>query len=115
MPSRLRLPILLVALFLVAPARGLAQTATYHLHKEVSDVDVLAGQLKTAGPEPPVTPYQSMDFKNLPVGDYNMKSFYTPPNVPNVAGVIPSGSLVSITFYMKKTSNWGVIVPRATT
>src|SRR5688572_21397955 len=115
MRSRRRFPLAMTVLVMLFPAIGTAQTtATYHLHKEAADIDAGAGQLRTSGPDAAITSYQTIDLKNLPAGDIHLKFFYTQANVPNVAGVIPAGSIVSFTLYAKKTSNWGAIVLRAT-
>jgi hypothetical protein len=56
---------------------------------------------------------QSAELKNQPVGEYIVKAFDTQAAVPNAAGVIPSGSNVSFTLWMKRSSTFGTMFPRA--
>ena len=56
---------------------------------------------------------QSSNLKSQPVGEYLIKAFDTQSGVPNKSGVIPAGSTVTFTLWMKKTSASGVIYPRA--
>ncbi|MCI0420090.1 MAG: hypothetical protein L0312_12845, partial [Acidobacteria bacterium] len=71
-----------------------SQTATYHLHKEASTTSGLF-ELKTAGPDTASFAVQSIELKNQPAGEYIVKAFDTQAGVPNVSGLIPSGSNVT--------------------
>jgi YD repeat-containing protein len=89
-----------------------AQTATYHLHKEASSTATLF-QLKTAGPDGTSLAAQSANLKNAAAGEYLIKAFDTQAGVPNIAGIIPAGSTVSFTLWMRKTTTSGTLFPRA--
>jgi YD repeat-containing protein len=88
-----------------------AQTATYRLHKEASSSTGLF-QLKTAGPDAASQAIQTADLKNT-TGEKVIKEFDTQVGDPGASGVIPTGSTVSFTLWMKKSANAGVITPRA--
>jgi hypothetical protein len=94
------------------PIAAHAQTATYHLHREVSKTSGLF-QLKTAGPDAGDMTISSADFRNQPPSEYLVKAFDTPAGVPNATGTIPAGSMVSLTLWMKKSANAATIYPRA--
>jgi hypothetical protein len=76
------------------------QTATYHLHKEVSTFN----ELLTAGPDATSVALTTV-LTNKAAGDYLIKEFETQPSVPNTAGVIPTSSTFSFSLYMRKTAN----------
>src|SRR5438067_5648554 len=81
-----------------------AQTATYHLHKEASTINTTSDKLLTAGPDAAVTALTTT-LTNKNAGDYLIKEFETQTGVPNSAGVIPSGSTLNFSVYMRKTAN----------
>jgi hypothetical protein len=89
-----------------------AQTATYRLHREASSTSGQF-QLKTANPDAAILAIQSAEFKNTAVGEKLIKQFDTQSGVPNLAGTIPSGSIVTFNLWMKKTANVGTMFPRA--
>lgn len=89
-----------------------AQTTTYHLHSEGSSTSGLF-QLKTAQPDAPSSAAQSINLKNHAAGEYIVKAFDTQTGVPNVSGVIPAGSPITLTLWMKKTGTAGTMFPRA--
>jgi YD repeat-containing protein len=89
-----------------------AQTTTYHLHKELSSTTNLF-QLQTSNPDGTTAAATSANLKNLATGEYIVKAFDTQANVPNVSGVIPAGSTVTFTLWMKKSATSGVMYPRA--
>jgi YD repeat-containing protein len=99
-------------LILFIPLGAQAQTATYHLHKENSSTSGLF-QLKTAGPDGSNLTLTSAELRNQANGEYLIKAFNTQANVPNAAGTIPSGSVVTFTLWMRKTANVGTMFPRA--
>ncbi len=105
-----RYPCVFALIATLAPTAAFAQSATYHLHKEASKT---AGvfQLKTAAPDAGSAAI-NLDLKNRPVGVYKIKDFDTAAGVPNLVGVIPSGSTVSMVLWMRKTANVGAIYPR---
>jgi hypothetical protein len=92
-------------------ARASAQTTTYHLHNEPSGLDAAFRQLKIFGPDISSVAKLSNDLKNLS-GEFPIANFHTQTDVPHLGGVIPSGSTVTFTLWMRKTSNWGTIYPR---
>lgn len=87
-------------------------TTTYHLHKEASTTTGLF-QLKTAGPDGTSLAVQSADLKSQATGDKLIKEFDTQAGVPNAAGIIPAGSALNFTLWMKKTAALGTMFPRA--
>jgi YD repeat-containing protein len=89
-----------------------AQTTTYHLHQEASTTAGLF-QVKTAATDAATTSISSINLKNKNTGEYIIKAFDTPSGVPNSAGVVPSGSTVSFSVWMSRTSTAGAMVPRA--
>ena len=109
----LRIPSAILLLLAISSGFGTyvkAQTATYHLHKEVSSGSVY--QLKAGGPDGASLAFQSANLKNL-TGEQPVKSFETPVGVPGTAGIIPAGSTVYFTLYMRKTANYGTLYPHA--
>jgi YD repeat-containing protein len=103
-----RLALLLIFSSTIAVAVH-GQTATYHLHAENS-----AGinQLKTAGPDAASSTLTSINLKNLANGDYIIGQFATLSGVPNAAGIIPAGSAVSVSLWLRKSSAQGTMFPR---
>lgn len=102
-----------IVLLLINSSNSLSQsTATYHLHQETSATGGLF-QLKTAAPDTASVAVQSADLKNQPTGEYLIKAFDTAAGVPNMSGTIAASSTVSFTLWMKKTANFGTMVPRA--
>src|SRR5262245_41690217 len=95
----------------LAPPAAFAQSATYHLHKELSKTAGVL-QLKAAAPDAGSAAI-NLDLRNKPVGAYSIEDFDTAAGVPNLGGVIPSGSTVSMVLWMRKTANVGVMYPRA--
>jgi hypothetical protein len=112
-PSLSRTVLLVFSVIMVAAALKdvNGQPATYHLHKDTS-IGVL-NQLKTAGPDAATAAVTSLNLKNLATGEHLIKEFETLSNVPNVSGVIPSGSTVTVTLWLKKTASVGTMFPRA--
>ncbi len=88
-----------------------AQTATYRLHREASSTANLF-QLKTANPDAAILDVQSINLKNVAVGEYIVKAFDTQSGVPNSSGVVVSGSSVTFSLWMKKTATAGTMFPR---
>jgi YD repeat-containing protein len=94
------------------PAAAHAQSAMlYHLHREQSKTNGLF-QLRPADPDANATSI-SFDLRNQPANEYLVKAFDTVAGVPNAAGIIPAGSTVSVTLWMRKTSAAGTMYPRA--
>lgn len=93
------------------PAQG--QTATYHLHNQLSNNIFSHRQMRTDGPAPTTVVIQSADLKNA-TGTASVDLFDTLSNVPNVSGTIPALTTVSATVWMKKTANYGVFRPNFT-
>ena len=105
-----RLILLLIFSSIIAVAVN-GQTATYHLHAENS-----AGvyQLKTAGPDAPSSVLKSINLKNAANGNYLIAPFVTLSGEPNASGIIPAGSVVSVSLWLRKSSSQGVMFPRVT-
>ena len=85
-----------------------AQTPTYHLHDDANGI-----YLSAAAPDAAATTLYSQDLKSLNVGEYQVQQFLTPTGVPGNNGVIPGGTTVSFTLWMRKTANKGTMYPRA--
>jgi hypothetical protein len=82
----------------------------YHLHKEASDINRLL-RIRAAPPDSPATTVQSGNVGNA-TGEIAIKAFATDSGIPGVAGSIPSGTPITFTLYMRKTTGNGVIYPR---
>ena len=105
--------ITLACLTLVSSSRLLsAQPAIYHLHREASATPGLL-LMKQAAPDAAATALRTIDLKNRPVGEYVLKEFDTAANDPNVAGSLASGASYTFILWMKRTSNFGTLLPRA--
>ncbi|HEY2361274.1 MAG TPA: IPT/TIG domain-containing protein, partial [Candidatus Angelobacter sp.] len=103
---------LLLLLSWACSQAGVAQTATYHLHKEASALTVADDKLLTAGPDG-TSVALTTPLTSKAVGEYLIKEFETQTGVPNTAGVIPSGSTLTFNLFMRKTANTGTVFPRA--
>jgi hypothetical protein len=89
--------------------------ATYYLHSESSPVTWGARYLKTTPADSPPLVLTSGNLKGKnPPWDGTYGSWDTATGVPGFEGVIPSGSVVTVTLWMKKTTNWGRVFPHAT-
>ncbi|MFL6311458.1 MAG: beta strand repeat-containing protein [Terriglobales bacterium] len=91
---------------------GVAQTATYHLHKEASAITAADDKLLTAGPDGTSVALTTA-LTSKAAGEYLIKEFETQTSDPNTAGVIPSGSTLTFNLFMRKTANTGTVFPRA--
>ena len=69
--------------------------------------------MKQAAPDAAATALRTIDLKNRPVGEYVLKEFDTAANDPNVAGSLASGASYTFILWMKRTSNFGTLLPRA--
>jgi YD repeat-containing protein len=98
-----RIPSFFAVLVLVLPLAQ-AQTAVYHLHKEPSGINSNFDQLKTTGPDASSTALTKA-LANQVAGDYVIKEFETQTSIPNAPGVIPSGSTMSFSLFMRKTAS----------
>src|SRR6476661_4682456 len=87
---------------------GFAQTATYHLHKEASAITAADDKLLTVGPDGASTALTTT-LTSKAAGEYLIKEFETQAGDPNTAGVIPSGSVLNFTLFMRKTANVGTV------
>ena len=113
MTNQVRRVLLVISFFLYAASAG-AQTV-YHLHREPVDdffTENCSYSLRTTGPNSTVLPVLSNDLKNQPLGTGEFACFETFTGVPS-GGTIPSNSTVTFSMSMKKTTQWGVIYPRA--
>jgi hypothetical protein len=91
---------------------GVAQTATYHLHKEASALTSTDDKLLTAGPDG-TSVALTTTLTSKAAGEYLIKEFETQTGDPNTAGIIPSGSTLTFNVFMRKTANTGTVFPRA--
>jgi YD repeat-containing protein len=101
-----------VPLLALAPGVAFGQSTALHLHKEASNTGGGVLQLKTAGPDS-ASSTLTVDLRRRPVGEYAIRAFDTASGSPNAAGVIPAGSSVSVTLWMRKTASGGSMYPRA--
>src|ERR1700724_2210001 len=106
---RLALALALSSVFSLAAT---AQTATYHLHKEASTINTGFDKLLTTGPDASSIALAAT-LTNKAAGEYLIKESETQTSVPNSPGVIPSGSTLSFSLWMRKTANVGTVFPRA--
>jgi hypothetical protein len=89
-----------------------AQTTTYHLHKEASTTSGL-DQLKSIGPDSTSFALLSNNLQSASVGEYLIQQFDSQAGDPGNSGTIPSGSTVTLAFWMRKTASIGTMTPRA--
>src|SRR5438270_5816940 len=108
---RLHFALLLIFSWALSLA-GVAQTATYHLHKEASAITAADDKLLTAGPDG-TSVALTTTLTSKAAGEYLIKEFETQTGDPNTAGVIPSGSTLTFNVFMRKTANTGTVFPRA--
>ena len=100
---------MIVSAFIAAP---LCAQTTYHLHDEPSSTAGLS-QLKTAGPDAARVVTRTANLKKQPAGAATIRTFDTQEGVPDRGGVIPGGSTVTFTIWMRKSSAAGTVFPRA--
>ncbi|HEU4890864.1 MAG TPA: carboxypeptidase regulatory-like domain-containing protein [Vicinamibacterales bacterium] len=103
--------LLAVGLVLLCATVVSAQTTTYRLHNEDSGDFFCFRSLKLATADAAAVGVQSTDLKNK-TGTATFACFQT-MTAPANGGTIPSGSTITFTVSMKKTSNWGTIFPYA--
>jgi YD repeat-containing protein len=90
-----------------------AQTAIYHLHKEVSATNSAYDQLQTANPDAASIAVASADMKNTTAAEFLVKRFDTQSPVASAGGAIPGGSTVSFSIFMSKSAAAvGTMFPR---
>ena len=90
-----------------------APNATYYLHQESSSVTIGYLQLKSLPPDSAVAIRSSGNLKGQPPGTASIRRWETQEGVPGFEGVIPSGSVVSVKLWMKKTTARGTVFPWA--
>src|SRR5258708_6090530 len=91
---------------------GVAQTATYHLHKEASAITAADDKLLTAGPDGTSVALTTA-LTTKAGGEYLIKEFEPQTGDPNTAGVILSASPLTFNLFRRKTANTGTVFPRA--
>lgn len=69
--------------------------------------------MKQGAPDAASTALQTIDLKNQAVGEYVLKEFDTAATDPLVAGSLSRGASYVFTLWMKRSSNFGTMVPRA--
>ena len=97
---------------ILAPTTAHAQTP-YHLHKEASTINTALLQLKPDGPDASSFTIESSNLKNLNPQIVGVRAFETQTGVPGASGTIPSGAVVQMALWMKKSANWGTLFPWA--
>jgi hypothetical protein len=102
----------IAGLIVVSPIFATSQTATYHLHKNASTINTSFDQLLSGGPSAAATALAAT-LTNNAAGEYVVKEFETQTGDPNAAGVIPSGTILNFSLWMRKTANFGTVFPRA--
>src|SRR5216684_148924 len=108
---RLNLALLLMLLGAFSVS-GVAQTATYHLHREASAITAADDKLLTAGPDAASLAITTA-LTGKVAGEYLIREFETQTGVPATAGAIPSGSTLTFNLFMRKTASVGTVFPRA--
>ena len=109
MPRTALSSLFFVIALIAAPARLDAQTFTYHVHQEAS-TRVGMMQLKSAGPDTAVKVWTATPR----VGTTELvRVFNLPANVPDLGGIIPRGTTVTFTLWMRITAPRGTVYPAA--
>jgi hypothetical protein len=108
-----RVAVSMCTAFMLFAGFASAQTTTYYLHNEYgSNYGTFA--LKTNSPDAATAIRQSQDLKGTTAPrSYDFSTWTSLVGVPNMAGVIPAGSTVTVTLWMKKTSAYGTVYPTA--
>jgi sugar lactone lactonase YvrE len=104
--------VILFGVILARPSEAYAQTAIYHLHQEPSTTSGLL-QLTAPGPDATSAALMSISLRSKQPGEFVIKEFDTQSGVPGASGVIPAGSMISFTLYMRKTADFGNMAPKA--
>ena len=85
---------------------------TYHLHQEVSAFDSNRLQLMTTGPDAATSALQGIDLWDTSSNSsWIIRRFDAPAGTPGAITVIPAGSSIDMTMWMRKTANYGVMFP----
>ena len=101
-----------ICVLAAVPTAAHAQlTATYHLHNEASSTAGLKA-LRATGPDSAPAVVQSAGLRNQPPGAQTLIAFDTPIGVPGRGGVLPIGSTVTFTAWMRKTAAAGIVFPQ---
>jgi hypothetical protein len=90
-----------------------AAEAVYYLHQENSTVTMGALQLRTTPPDSPTSVRTSGNMKGHSPGTGTFGWWDTAEGVPGFEGEIPSVSVVTVKLWMRKTTSWGTVFPRA--
>jgi hypothetical protein len=98
----------------VKSAPPAATDAVYYLHRESSTVTWGASNLSTSSPEAPTLIRTSGNVKGHSAGTGGLGWWDTSDGVPGFEGVIPTGSVVTVKLWMRKTTSWGTVFPKAT-
>jgi hypothetical protein len=98
----LSIPIAMIML-----SQGVSAQTTYHLHDDSGGI-----QLRTSGPDVAAVAVLSQDINNLNPGEFVIQQFPTQSGVPGTAGVIVSGSTITLSLWMRATSTNVASFPR---
>jgi len=110
----LLLPRVVLAQSFAEPDACTATSTTYYLHVEDgSNYGTFA--LEATPPDTATVVLQSIDFRRNKGPLLNVLSgvWSTLVGVPSCAGTIPAGSVVTFSFWMRKTSSYGIVFPYA--
>jgi hypothetical protein len=90
-----------------------ATSAQYYLHSEFSTLSAGVFQLKPTPPDAAAMTRTSGNMKGRAPTKTWMGWWETQAGIPGYEGVIPTGSIVTVTLWMNKTTNWGTVFPYA--
>jgi hypothetical protein len=90
-----------------------AASVQYFMHTDFSQMTAGARQLKPTPPDSPSLTRTSGNMKGRPPGKTWLGWWDTQLGIPGYEGEIPTGSTVTVTLWMNKTTNWGTVFPYA--
>src|SRR5258708_13200971 len=104
---RLNLALLLMLLGAFSIS-GVAQTATYHLHREASTLTAADDKLLTAGPDAASLAITTA-LTGKVAGENFIKEFETHTGLPAPAGAVPSRPPLAVNFFVGKNPHHGAL------
>lgn len=104
---------LCTSLLLLSAAPAASQsTTTYHLHNEISALDGNKRQLSPAAPDAAAVTLSSTNLKGSSSNwVLTVEDFETQAGVPSGSGVVPAGTVVTFSLWLRKTANYGELYP----
>lgn len=109
-PLRLFAPAF-VALTVVGPGMATAQNTTWHFHAEASELEPTYRQMTEAGPDATATTIQSVNLRKLSARQNVQIATFQSQFDASTIGVLPAGSVVTFTLWMRATAAEGVQYP----